>query len=896
MVRFRTEAFLEKTKIVFKIIAFFVIANLLFTNAFGQKILSGNVKDIKNIPIANANLLVFEKYNGKIIQYSSSDYKGNFSINYTTLQDTLMLEIRCLGFEPKVMTLIIKDSKFLEVILDESTQALKEVNIEDKRPILQKKDTLSYSVKLFSDESDRVISDVLKKLPGIKVSETGQITYQNKPINKFYIDGKDLLNNKYGIATNNLPTLAVDAIQVLQHHQPIKLLDGIEASDRAAINIKLNKSAKSRVIGNFNGGIGIDPLLRLADATILKFNNKIQYINTVKDNNIGDALNSEILQHSSVENYETDLNKGDVLSIVKASQPPIDNFRYRFNNSSLLDGNFLKEIGDDFEIKLSGAFVKDYLRETNSSITNFFLPNDTISIIENQRGSNQTSSLTSSITLQTNTKKAYLNNSFRWDQSWDNENNFISTQQITQRLSKPLINVVNDLNGIINFKGNLLGLTSTTNFTNSPQSLKVDPGQFSDLLNGSIDYDAVIQEVQSHSFLTNNTLSVTKKFGLFSFSNKFGMLLNYLKISNGLYKVVNSANVSTGNNFGNDISRNRLKINDESKLTFFKGRSLISFGVNIVSNNVSNHDNYSSSDANKFFLNPTFSFRYNLNSLIESSISLYRVNNITYNSNPSFILRNYRSLINSEVLLKTEDRNGINYSIEYKNIVNGIFSSLNANFSMNHLNVLWDTRFDGYYTTQSSATINNSSSNFEISFNINKYYAVLNSGIDLTVSFDKDRFSQLQNGQLGDYVNKRSSFESKIISKINKLISLEHNLDFYIYQNSLVQNSVKTNFDNLNFIQQKLLLKIFYPNKILTKFTFEHYFNNSKSSAKNNIFFADFTLQKTIRKPKMDFKLVLSNVFNTKLYTDYSYDNYTLVNSTYNLRGRSIMLKTSFQF
>jgi hypothetical protein len=59
--------------------------------------------------------------------------------------------------------------------------------------IKQTGDTISYSVIDFSDKNDRTIGDVLKKLPGVDVTESGQILYQNKPINKFYIEGSDLL-------------------------------------------------------------------------------------------------------------------------------------------------------------------------------------------------------------------------------------------------------------------------------------------------------------------------------------------------------------------------------------------------------------------------------------------------------------------------------------------------------------------------------------------------------------------------------------------------------------------------------------------------------------------------------------------------------------------------------
>ena len=41
-------------------------------------------------------------------------------------------------------------------------------------------------------------------MPGIDVSESGQIRYNNRPINKFYIEGLDLMGGRYGVAVNNV--------------------------------------------------------------------------------------------------------------------------------------------------------------------------------------------------------------------------------------------------------------------------------------------------------------------------------------------------------------------------------------------------------------------------------------------------------------------------------------------------------------------------------------------------------------------------------------------------------------------------------------------------------------------------------------------------------------------
>ena len=74
------------------------------------------------------------------------------------------------------------------------------------------------------------------------ICSTGQILYQNKEISKFYIEGLDLLQGKYGLATQNVDAEKVASVQIMENHQPLKALKGMEVPDNAAINLKLKQS------------------------------------------------------------------------------------------------------------------------------------------------------------------------------------------------------------------------------------------------------------------------------------------------------------------------------------------------------------------------------------------------------------------------------------------------------------------------------------------------------------------------------------------------------------------------------------------------------------------------------------------------------------------------------
>ncbi len=81
-------------------------------------------------------------------------------------------------------------------------------------------------------------------MPGITVSDAGQVSYQGKPIKNLYIEGLDLMKGHYGIATNNIDPNNIATVQVLKH-QDIKALKGLRPEEQASINLRLKEVSKA---------------------------------------------------------------------------------------------------------------------------------------------------------------------------------------------------------------------------------------------------------------------------------------------------------------------------------------------------------------------------------------------------------------------------------------------------------------------------------------------------------------------------------------------------------------------------------------------------------------------------------------------------------------------------
>ena len=82
--------------------------------------------------------------------------------------------------------------------------------------IEERGDTLSYTAQAFSDGTERALGELLEKLPGISVNaSSGTIYHNNRPVNKFYVEGLDLMGNRYGVVTQNLPADKIARVEVL---------------------------------------------------------------------------------------------------------------------------------------------------------------------------------------------------------------------------------------------------------------------------------------------------------------------------------------------------------------------------------------------------------------------------------------------------------------------------------------------------------------------------------------------------------------------------------------------------------------------------------------------------------------------------------------------------------
>ena len=325
--------------------------------------LSFEVNDSTTLePLVGVTCRVYSS-SGKFYSYGISDKKGVMKLQ-THLND--WLEFSLLGYEKLKINISSNQSPRTHIVfMKPSTVALREVQIKAP-PISARNDTLVYRVSAFTKAGDRHLEDVLKRLPGVKVSANGTVSIQGKAINKFYIEGMDLMGNNYNQVTQNMPIDAVTSVEVLENHQPVKMLQGKQLSDKAALNIKIDKSHKSRPFGELEGGLGLSPTRWDNRAFVTHIANKSQLLLSGKMNNTGNDLSEETTEHIDVTDLEAFEPITSPLLTTDLVQEQLPQNRYLYNKSYAGGINYLRKLSDNSTLRFNTQLYEDHSSRNNS--------------------------------------------------------------------------------------------------------------------------------------------------------------------------------------------------------------------------------------------------------------------------------------------------------------------------------------------------------------------------------------------------------------------------------------------------------------------------------------------------------------------------------------------------
>ncbi len=874
---------------------------LLSTNlCFSQVIIEGKVKS-KMGNLSDVSITINNKGSNNIIAFCFSDYNGKFQTKNSLNLDSVNIVFSIVGYKT-IDSIVANKSQTIEVTLEEFATELPTVIIKEKKEALTKKsDTVSYNVSQFESKQDRVIADVIAKLPGVEINnETGQITYNGKPIAHYYIDGLDLLGGNYNIANKNIPVDFVDQVQMIKHDKNIKILDSIKTSKDPAINIKLKKSAKNKFIGTAKNGIGATPILFDNSITGMMFRNKLQFISAYKNNNTGlmlanELTNNSIISRGSIDNGEKNLKEG-VLSLIGPNTPPISSKRYSFNNSNIAYINILKVLPNTAQVKGNFSYINDFFTYDNEISTTYNVDNNTINFNEKAKGYTNTNKASGSIFYTVNNRKKYVNNNIVFDVEFINKkSNLFNITDINQTLKNPFYVFKNELNIFFPYKKLLLTLNSKTNFSKMPQQQRVSPGQFLAITNLSLPYDEIRQGVTVNNFNTDNNLSFIYKKRRWLQEIKFGAELVHKTFTSQTSKWNNQILTNLNDSFKNVTNWNSLRTYAENIITYTKGEKSVDFilPLEFNANKTSNKNDLANNKRNNFFFNPSVGFYLPLSQKFSLGADVSFGSNINGSISQitdGLVFINYRTINKNENILPLQKMKSASANLSFKSPLAAIYSSVSFSYNKINKNIIYSQNFNNYFVSSTALYLDNYQENYRLNVTFSKYF------LPIKLSLNVDGGTSLSTNQLllqNKMVNsKAKSLTAGLKMTYSKLKWLSLNTTNNLSLSNNLIEEYNNSFNNYSFIQNTTAY--FFITKTTTFSLNNEIYRFGNDNIDQQYYFLDFTFSKKIKKN--DFDLVFSNITNNKNFITISNSQYSSQVSNYTIRPANILVKYSYRF
>ena len=246
-----------------RLISIFLICTLFAAFAHGQSItLKGKLSDkTDKSSLSAATIKLTLQKDSNNTRMVITDKSGNFAFNNLEA-GAYTLFITHSGYEKIQQKVNIQASNNTAIpfSLSKLPTDLTGVTIVSKAaPVRMKVDTTEFSASQFKVNPDATAEDLIKKLPGIVIDKSGNVTTMGEQVKKVTVDGRDFFGDDATAALKNLPADVIDKIQVFDKLSDQAAFTGFDdGNSTKAINIVTKAGMRNGQFGRVYAGYGTD--------------------------------------------------------------------------------------------------------------------------------------------------------------------------------------------------------------------------------------------------------------------------------------------------------------------------------------------------------------------------------------------------------------------------------------------------------------------------------------------------------------------------------------------------------------------------------------------------------------------------------------------------------------
>lgn len=252
--------------------------------------LKGAITDVAGEVLVSASVRVLAPMDSALVKGAVSTSSGRFTIAGLK-PGKYIIEASYVGYQTQCrnITMTDRDLTLKPFVLEEKSIMLNEAVVSGIRtPVKVMEDTVEYSAQSYRTQPNAVVEDLLKRLPGVEVSNDGKITANGKEVKKILVDGKEFFSDDPTVASRNLPVDMVDKLQVVDRRSDLARMTGVDdGEDETVINLTVKKGMKNGWFGNAEAGYGTDGRYK-GSFNINRFVNNNQFTILGSANNINE--------------------------------------------------------------------------------------------------------------------------------------------------------------------------------------------------------------------------------------------------------------------------------------------------------------------------------------------------------------------------------------------------------------------------------------------------------------------------------------------------------------------------------------------------------------------------------------------------------------------------------
>ena len=208
---------------------------------------------LTNEPVSFASVYVIPSKDTTITNFTLTDAKGEAKLDEVPY-GSYVFHVEMMGYKP-----FVRERYFRERWVDLGTirlqvdeQFLQAAVVSDVgNPIVVKQDTVEFNASSFRVGANAMLKDLLKRMPGMEITEDGKVKFNGEEIDKLTVGGRTFFFNDQSTALNNLPASVVDKIRVIDRESEQTRASGIQDGSREKVlDVALKKEYERGWFGN----------------------------------------------------------------------------------------------------------------------------------------------------------------------------------------------------------------------------------------------------------------------------------------------------------------------------------------------------------------------------------------------------------------------------------------------------------------------------------------------------------------------------------------------------------------------------------------------------------------------------------------------------------------------